>query len=48
MNTVSSYHQDVVKKIEMTEKGPGDKPVKDVVVKDSGVIEVDEPFTVEY
>ncbi|KAK3098964.1 hypothetical protein FSP39_024752 [Pinctada imbricata] len=38
---------DVVRKIEKTETGPGDKPKKDVVIKDSGSLPVPEPFAVE-
>ena len=40
--------QDVVAKIEKTEKEAGDKPKKDVVIKDCGVLEVDEPFSIEW
>ena len=35
---------DVVKKIEGTKTDSRDKPAKDVVISDSGVIEVAEPF----
>jgi peptidyl-prolyl cis-trans isomerase B (cyclophilin B) len=37
---------DVVRKIENVDKGPGDKPSKDVVIADSGSIAVDKPFAV--
>jgi peptidyl-prolyl cis-trans isomerase B (cyclophilin B) len=37
---------DVVRKVEQTETDRGDKPKKDVVIADSGVIEVPEPFSV--
>lgn len=40
--------QDLVTKIEKMEKGAGDKPKLDVVIKDSGVLEVDEPFSIEW
>jgi len=36
----------VVRKIENTEKGPGDKPTKDVLIADSGSIPLDTPFVV--
>ncbi len=36
--------QDVVKTIENTEKGPNDRPLKDVLISDCGEIKVDEPF----
>jgi len=36
----------VVRKIENVEKSAGDKPVKDVVIADSGSIAVDQPFAV--
>ncbi|XP_030829796.1 peptidyl-prolyl cis-trans isomerase B [Strongylocentrotus purpuratus] len=38
---------DVVRKIESTKTGRNDKPAKDVVIADSGTIEVKEPFTVD-
>jgi len=38
---------DVVKKIESNPTGPGDKPKKEVKIKDSGSIVVDVPFAVE-
>jgi len=37
----------VVRKIESTKTGVQDKPVKDVVIADCGVIEVDQPFSVD-
>ena len=37
---------DVVKKIESTKTNARDQPEKDVVIADSGVIEVEEPFEV--
>ncbi|CAI2349628.1 unnamed protein product [Caenorhabditis sp. 36 PRJEB53466] len=37
---------DVVRQIERTEKGPGDRPIDDVVIAAAGHIPVDEPFTV--
>lgn len=33
--------------IESTEKGPNDKPLKDVIISDCGEIKVEEPFSVE-
>lgn len=38
---------DVVRKIEATKTNQGDKPAKEVVIEDSGAIDVPEPFTVE-
>lgn len=38
---------DVVRKIEKLETDGRDKPSKDVVIADSGSIEVTEPFSVE-
>jgi len=38
---------DVVRKIESTPKNSQDKPTEDVVIVNSGVLEVSEPFTVE-
>lgn len=35
-----------MRKIEATEKGQNDRPLKDVVIADSGEIPVDTPFTV--
>ena len=40
------FIQDVVRKIENTNKGPNDKPVEDVVIAKAGSIPVDTPFTV--
>jgi len=37
---------DVVRKIESTEKGQQDRPLKDVIIADCGEIPVDTPFTV--
>ncbi|KAM9816145.1 peptidyl-prolyl cis-trans isomerase B [Syngnathus typhle] len=37
---------DVVKKIENTKTDSRDKPLKDVVIKDCGVIKVDEPYAI--
>jgi len=37
---------DVVKKIETTKTNGRDRPIKDVVIADSGVIEVEKPFEV--
>ena len=37
---------DVVRTIENVEKGPGDKPAKDVVIADCGSIPVDTPYSV--
>lgn len=37
---------DVVKKIEGTKTDGRDKPAKDVVIADSGIIEVETPFEV--
>ena len=36
-----------MKTIENTEKGPNDRPLKDVIISDCGEIEVDEPFSVD-
>ena len=38
---------DVVKKIESTKTNGRDQPVKDVVIVDSGIIEVETPFKVD-
>ena len=38
--------QDVVNKIEQTKTGSNDRPEKDVVIKDCGSLEVEEPFAV--
>lgn len=38
---------DVVRKIEKTEKLPGDRPKQDVIIASSGHIAVDTPFAVE-
>ena len=38
---------DVVKKIEATKTNGRDQPVKNVVIADSGIIEVDTPFKIE-
>jgi peptidyl-prolyl cis-trans isomerase B (cyclophilin B) len=38
---------DVVKKIEWTATDEKDKPFKDIVIDDCGVITVEEPFEVE-
>ncbi len=37
----------VVHKIENTKTGPNDRPVSDVVIVDSGIIEVTEKLAVE-
>ena len=37
----------MVRKIENTKTKPGDKPEKDVIIKDCGSIPVDEAFSVE-
>lgn len=39
--------QNVVRKIENTKTDGRDKPTDDVVIVDSGVLEVTEPFTVD-
>lgn len=39
--------QDVVRKIEDTKTGSNDRPVKEVVIADSGDLPVDKPFEVE-
>ena len=39
--------QDVVRKIESAETGGNNKPKKDCVIADSGIIPVEEPFYVE-
>jgi hypothetical protein len=41
------YFQDVVQKIEGSPTSNGDKPVKKIVIKDCGSIEVPEPYAVE-
>ena len=41
-----SIFQDVVKKIEQTKTGANDRPANDVIIKDSGSIDVEEPFAV--
>lgn len=38
--------QDVVSKIEATKTDGRDRPLQDVVIVDSGVIEVEKPFAV--
>ncbi|XP_046861092.1 peptidyl-prolyl cis-trans isomerase B-like [Xenia sp. Carnegie-2017] len=38
---------DVVRKIENTKTGPDDRPLKDVVISDSGDVKVDKPFVVD-
>ena len=39
--------QDTVKMIEKVDKGPSDRPVKDVTIKESTAKEVAEPFSVD-
>lgn len=39
--------KDVVHQIEQTETGEKDRPVKDVAIKDCGILPVDEPFHVD-
>ena len=46
--SVVPHAQDLVTRIEKMEKGAGDKPKQDVVIKDSGVLEVEEPFSIEW
>lgn len=46
MDFVLTFFQDVVKKIEKTPTSGSDKPVKDVVIADSGTLPVDKPFEV--
>ena len=46
MYNVSCLFQDVVRKIEKTKTGANDRPAKDVIIKDSGSLEVEEPFAV--
>lgn len=41
------FSQDVVRKIENNPTSSGDKPVKEVVIKDCGSLPVDTPFAVE-
>lgn len=41
-----SWFQTVVRKIEKTKTDGRDKPEKDVVIADSGVLDVPEPFSV--
>lgn len=43
----SKIFQSVVRKVEATKTDSRDKPEKDVVIKDCGVIAVEEPFAVE-
>jgi len=37
----------VVRKIEKTSTGANDRPVKDVIIKASGTLPVEKPFSVE-
>ena len=46
-NTLLFPEQDVVRQIEKTETADRDRPVKDVSIKDCGVLPVDEPFHVD-
>lgn len=41
------FSQDVVRKIENNPTAAGDKPVKEVEIKDCGSLPVDSPFAVE-
>ena len=41
-----SLRQDVVRKIERSEKDQRDRPLKDVVIADCGAIPVDKPFAI--
>lgn len=43
---MEKYVQDIVRKIESTEKDSGDRPKKDVVIADCGAIDVETPFAV--
>jgi peptidyl-prolyl cis-trans isomerase B (cyclophilin B) len=38
---------DIIKKVEATKTNGRDAPIQDVIVEDSGVIEVDSPFEVQ-
>ena len=38
--------QDIVKKIEQGKTGSNDRPEQDVMIKDCGELEVEEPFAV--
>lgn len=44
--SLHNFTQDVVRKIESTKTDSRDKPVQDIVVADSGIIVVEEPFAV--
>lgn len=44
---VSAIFQNVVRKIESSKTDARDKPEKDVVIVNSGALEVEEPFAVE-
>lgn len=50
MNLDSSIHkffsQKTVRRIENTKTGASDRPVEDVIVKDCGALDVEEPFAV--
>ena len=39
--------KDVVRKIEQTKTGAMDRPEKDVVISECGVLPLEEPFTVD-
>ena len=41
-----SMFQDIVKKIEQGKTGSNDRPEQDVMIKDCGELEVEEPFAV--
>lgn len=41
------FSQDIVRKIENNPTAAGDKPVKEVEIKDCGSLPVDSPFAVE-
>ncbi len=42
-----SLFQDVIRKVESNKTASGDKPIKEVVIKDCGSLPVDKPFAVE-
>ena len=46
INLLYYLSQDIVRKIEKNPSAAGDKPIKEVVIVDSGSLPVDEPFAV--
>ena len=43
----SATLQSVVRKLEASKTGPKDKPEKDILIYDCGLLQVPEPFSVE-